>query len=183
MHKRMIAITLSLALTVFSFTACDKQMPEAQTTEAQTTEAAASTTTAAQTTEAAASTTAAQTEPTIAVRTAEDYAGTYGEGRCTVRIQATSDDEAEILIQWGDSAWQSVEWKMTAAYHPDSDTFTYADAVKTLVTYTDEGEETREVLSENGSGTFRMGEDKTMRWEDAEENAGEDMVFVYSPER
>ena len=59
MHKRMIAITLSLALTVFSFTACDKQTPEAQTTEAQTTEAAASTTTAAQTTEAAASTTTA----------------------------------------------------------------------------------------------------------------------------
>ena len=166
MHKRMIAITLSLALTVFSFTACDKQTPEAQTTEA-----------------VASTTTAAQTEGMNEVRTAKDYAGTYGEGRCTVRIQATSDDEAEILIQWGDSAWQSVEWKMTAVYHPDSDTFTYADAVKTLVTYTVEGEETREVLSENGSGTFRMGEDKTMRWEDAEENAGEDMVFVYSPER
>ena len=166
MKHRMIAITLSLALTVFGFTACGKQTPEVQTTEA-----------------AASTTTAAQTEPTIAVRTAKDYAGTYGTGRCTVRIQATSDDEAEILIQWGNSAWQSVEWSMTAAYHPDSNTFTYADAVKTLVTYTDEGEETREVMSENGSGTFRMGEDKTMRWDDAEENAGEDMVFVYSPER
>lgn len=166
MKHRMMAITLSLALTVFGFTACDKQTPEAQTTEA-----------------AASTTTAAQTEGTNEVRTAKDYAGTYGTGRCTVRIQATSDDEAEILIQWGDSAWQSVEWSMTAAYHPDSNTFTYADAVKTLVSYTDEGEETREVLSENGSGTFRMGEDKTMRWDDAEENAGEDMVFVYSPER
>lgn len=166
MKHRMMAITLSLALTVFGFTACGKQTPETQTTEA-----------------AASTTTAAQTEPTIAVRTAKDYAGTYGTGRCTVRIQATSDDEAEILIQWGNSAWQSVEWSMTAAYHPDSNTFTYADAVKTLVSYTDEGEETREVMSENGSGTFRMGEDKTMRWDDAEENAGEDMVFVYSPER
>lgn len=162
MNKRIIAITLSLALAVFSFAACDKEAPEVQTTEAT------------------ASTTAAQTESVSEARTARDYTGIYGEGRCTVCIQATSDAEAEVLIQWGDNAWQSVEWKMTAAYHPDSNTFTYDDAVKTLVTYTDDGQETREVLSENGSGTFRMGEDKTMRWDDAESNAAEDMVFTYS---
>lgn len=184
----MICIVLALALAA-GLSACGKGEPEAaQTTLPDAQTSAETIAPTAEPTEATAAQSTVSDTTTLppeyagdATRTLAYYAGVYGAGRCTVRIEPVSDSEAKVSIVWGDSAFEAYEWEMTGYFNPDTYRLTYSDCVKTDVVFAEDGSETRTVLYEDGVGRFQLQPDHSMEWQDEQDNAGEDMEFVYSP--
>lgn len=172
MKTKILSLTLTLTLAAFGFSACGRDVtPDTSTTPPVYTEASAPQETG----------TTAPSTTADAARTLDYYAGIYGADRCTVRIEPLNAEEAKIRITWGSSAWESSVWEMTAVFDPNTYTLTYTDCVMADLVYDDDGNETRTVRYENGKGSFRLQPDHSMQWLDAQEDAGADMEFSYSP--
>ena len=176
MKIKNICIGLSLLLATTALSACGTE-----------TQADVTTRTAVETPSQSVSAFVTETQPAAsdvdtadASRTLAYYAGVYGVGRCTIRIEALDETNANISITWGSSAAEMSEWKMTATFDPDTYRLTYSDCVKADVVYDESGASTRTVIYENGVGRFLLHPDHSMQWQDEQENAGEGMEFFYS---
>lgn len=114
----------------------------------------------------------------LAEVTGPAYLGTWGCGRATIVI---SDEHPgyRIEITWGNSAAEVTEWNYYCPYTlTDGKLVSEPTGVKADLTYGEDGEVAESVTGyEDGQATFSIGEDDRLTWEDAKENAGEDMAF------
>ena len=112
---------------------------------------------------------------------AEVFIGSWQCGRCNVEISPEEDD-LKVLIYWGGSASEVVEWVYTCQFDEYLNTLTsFGEASKTLVTFGEDGElVSAEEEYNDGEAVFRFDGNGCLVWEDAKENAGDGMAFERS---
>ncbi|MBO7703740.1 MAG: hypothetical protein J6S26_04770 [Solobacterium sp.] len=112
-----------------------------------------------------------------------DYVGTYVSDRCTIHIEELGSDGALVSVHWSISSSEGFEWMMSGPFEEDQLRIAYSDAVKKYVTYQEDGSINAEnILYENGAGTFVFTKEKTLVWDDSEEQAANNMTFDFSEE-
>ena len=114
---------------------------------------------------------------------AMNFAGTYAAVRPFITVACKGADEVEIEVNWGSSAWQTAEWKMSGKFDPETLTVAYNDCTKKELEFNEDGEVEKEtVVYTDGKGTitFKEGEKPSLTWQDDQENAAEDLVFEYA---
>ena len=110
---------------------------------------------------------------------AQAFVGRWGCGRATIDITDNQDGSYAVEITWGSSAWECAEWHYACTYDGETKKMhTYEPGTMAVVTY-DEGGEIASTATryEDGEAAFYIDEDGMLIWEDAKENAGEDMRF------
>ena len=109
-----------------------------------------------------------------------NFVGEYAAGRARALVEAKGAGDAQITIEWGDSAWSLARWVMSGPLDGETLTVRYDDCVKTFVTYGDDGELVSEVTEyENGSGAVVFGEDLGFAWK-GDQDPLEDLAFEWS---
>lgn len=110
--------------------------------------------------------------------TGASYIGEWICGRASLSI---SDEHPgyQVKISWGGSAWEVAEWTYYCPYElEDGKLVSEATGVKTDLTYGEDGEISDSVTRyEDGQAVFSIDDSGLLHWEDAKENAGEDMAF------
>ena len=115
-----------------------------------------------------------------------NFIGRYYCDRCvmTVATKENSEKGAEITVQWGGSAWESAEWRMSGDLDMETLTIEYDDCVKSEAVYKDGGElESETEIYRNGKGriVFQSGlGSRNLMWEDDEEHIADGFVFEYN---
>lgn len=114
----------------------------------------------------------------------EGFIGSYGVGRANMDVDAGDGGSVKITVTWGSSAWEKVQWTMSGELDPETLTVEYADCVKTELRFNEQDElDETAVIYENGTGRIRFSAgDHSATWEDAMENAAEDLVFTADSE-
>ncbi len=111
-----------------------------------------------------------------------NFVGKYQSDRASAMVECGEGSSAIIHIHWGGSAWDSAEWVIVGELDSETLTISYSGAVKTFVTWNDQGEiEKEEVAYEDGTGTIVFNEDGTFTWHEDQSESGQDMVFEYLP--
>lgn len=124
-------------------------------------------------------------EPAAAVPTLDDYLGKWDDvnsGRAWMTILPNPGyGDAAVTIHWGDSAWESVEWTMYAAFEEDTGRLYYANGEKTIVSWSEDGSQvTRTTLWDDANGEFTFTEDGSLLWTDDREERCGDVLFQRS---
>ncbi|MBE6001337.1 MAG: hypothetical protein E7239_08115 [Sarcina sp.] len=115
-----------------------------------------------------------------------NFIGRYYCDRCvmTVATKENSEKGAEITVQWGGSAWESAEWRMSGDLDMETLTIEYDDCVKSEAVCKDGGElESETEIYRNGKGriVFQSGlGSRNLMWEDDEEHIADGFVFEYN---
>ena len=107
------------------------------------------------------------------------YLGDWAEsiaGRGVITIEKGTDLTYDISIRWGDSAFCTYFWDMTA--RPDGDKLAYAGGECYDRTFESAEVYKDTVHYEDGSGYFKMNENGNMTWQDDKDNQGGDAEFV-----
>ena len=86
--------------------------------------------------------------------------------RASMFINCIGTDEADIMISWANSAFETVVWRMSGHYDTEANLIKYEDCVKTIETYDENGNGTFETVYENGTGTLFVSEDWNILWQD-----------------
>ncbi|MDO4870375.1 MAG: hypothetical protein Q4A65_08850 [Bacillota bacterium] len=117
---------------------------------------------------------------------AADIAGTYSADRALITIEADGDTDVKVNVTWGSSASENSEWVLSGTYDAKEGTIEYHDCVKTDNTYDQNGELTdQEEVYVGGHGFMfidNSGDNPELKWQDDQEHAADDMVFVYNPD-
>ena len=93
-------------------------------------------------------------------------------GRATMEITEGENDRLRVVIRWGSSASETVEWRMTGEKDPDYAELWYENGVKAEVTYGEDGEPVHEVIRwKDGSGALNMEGGRIYWFDGKEENA------------
>lgn len=108
-----------------------------------------------------------------------DLAGEYQDsfsGRAAL-IACEGENDLQIVIWWANSAFEYVQWTMTAAYGEDG-TLSYQDCEKALITTDENGVETTEplALDVEKSGYFSLC-DGVLMWDGAAEENCQSCTF------
>ena len=110
-----------------------------------------------------------------------NFIGEYQCDRAHMLVGAEGMDGYTIIVEWGDSARSLAKWVIEGTLDGDTMTAQYDSAVKTYVTYDDNGGvESEELLSDQCSGTVTFNGDGTITWHDDQSEYGEDMVFSWA---
>ena len=120
-----------------------------------------------------------ETEEAVPGATPEEYLGTYFEpiaGRGSIEVKGN-----EISLNWSSSAYEHDEISFPTDYDETNKRINYKDAVRTRITYTSETEHTDEVIYEDGTGYFEIGDDKLI-WHDDKSESKETVEFVRNVE-
>lgn len=107
-----------------------------------------------------------------------NISGTYHDsiaGRATMTISG-SPDYYTVNVYWSGSAFEHAEWTFSGS--ASDGRLSYNNAVKTVVSYDEDGIETRVTEYTNGSGALYYGISGGLRWEDFEENIASGTAFV-----
>ena len=114
----------------------------------------------------------------LAEATGPSYLGTWVCGRCTIEIK-DEHPGYRVEISWGNSAAEVSQWNYSCPYElVDGSLVSEPTGVMVDVTYGEDGEVAKSVTKyEDGQATFTLGADGKLTWNDAKENAGEDMAF------
>ena len=113
---------------------------------------------------------------------ADEMVGTWADnvaGRATIEISPAEDGRYAIHINWGNTAFETYQWTMTAVA-TDNNVLYYDDCVKTIVTLP-EGEGAEEKVEEvytGGHGQFVLLSTNEIQWTDDIDNAAEDLLFI-----
>ena len=110
-----------------------------------------------------------------------NFVGEYACDRAHALVEAVGEEDALITIEWGSSAWELARWVITGTLDTEDLTVAYTGAVKSIVTYDDNGEIAEEKTEyEDGTGTVAFSyEDNSFTWhEDGADR--EDMVFAWA---
>ena len=87
------------------------------------------------------------------------------------------EDEYEVLISWANGAAEKISWQFSGTFDREGGFLSYEDCVKTVHTFDENDNETTMTEYENGKGAISYLDGK-LRWEDKQENIGEDCRFV-----
>lgn len=123
-----------------------------------------------------------QETPAEETFSADDMIGVWADnvaGRATIEIQpAEEEGRYAILISWGNSAFETYLWSMTAEPTADNELY-YNDCTHTIVTFAEDGtEENTEEVYTGGHGQLVLLSTNEIMWTDDIENAAENMLFV-----
>ena len=106
----------------------------------------------------------------------EEFVGTWGCGRATLKITQLSDTEFQASISWASSAAAHTEWEYPLTYK-DGKLVCSGKGTKTNFEYQSENAEPDKTVDyTDGSAEFSM-EGSHIVWNDLNENSGEDMMF------
>ncbi len=97
-------------------------------------------------------------------------------------LEATFDgitDAVSLEVSWANSAAETVVWNMTASYGEDGKLY-YTDGEQTIVTTDENGNQTREMVCQTGSGFFSV-YDGSLIWDGAEDENCRTCVFEKLP--
>jgi len=108
-----------------------------------------------------------------------EFLGNWECERASISVEIESVGFA-VNVHWGSSAFESTVWTYYCLYDGEK-LVNHGDGVKTNITFDEEGNESDEVVYEDGAVTFTM-EDGKLVWNDEKENAGEGMAFEKLPE-
>lgn len=110
----------------------------------------------------------------------EEFVGTWGCGRATLRITQLTDTEFRAEIHWAGSALAYAEWVYPLVY-TDGKLVCDGKCTKTVIEYSSpDAEPDKTVEYTDGSGEFIM-QDGGIIWNDLTEQSGEGMVFLNTP--
>ncbi len=109
-------------------------------------------------------------------RWAEKYAG---RGVITI-TKGDAEGVYNVDIRWAGSAFESVNWSMTAVATGRGAELRYENARSWIRTYSSETEFTDAVEYENGTGTFVLNSAYEVMWDDETGHAGDDCIFIYA---
>ena len=91
-----------------------------------------------------------------------------------------ADDLYDIIIIWGDSAFESEVWTMTAKWNPDSRSLIYNDCTRMTVTASDaSGEQFEQDVHYTGGTGRLMFDGVNLLWIDDTDAAGSECIFSY----
>lgn len=111
-------------------------------------------------------------EDEVPVEYFDPYAlvGDYGDRvsqRASMNIEYNEDaEEYKVVIMWGNSASETMQWTMTAYDYGNTTSLNYGNCVCKTLTYDSSGKETQKVVYENKEGTLDINEDMTITWID-----------------
>lgn len=107
--------------------------------------------------------------------------GKYGCDRATMTIEAQGTDEAKINVTWGSSAWEYAEWNMVGKFDDATNTVTYTNCEKKVVTFSDEGVVDKETVEyTDGTGSIKVNDDYSLEWTDDKEHIADGSKFVFA---
>ncbi len=92
----------------------------------------------------------------------------------------TDKDKLDITIYWGNSGSETSEWHMTA-YRTFDGKLEYNDCSSYIVKTSENGESSKEMIYESGSGYFTI-EGNTLRWDGAVDENCKDCIFEQQSE-
>ena len=106
------------------------------------------------------------------------FMGRWQCDRCTIEI-SPEDEYVQVLIYWGGSASETMEWVYTCLFDEYENTLTsVGEATMTDVIYGEDGElESAEPLYTDGAAVFSLDDDGCLIWDDQKEQRGEGMAF------
>jgi len=162
--KKLLTTALILALSLFLFSACaDNGKASSSSTPDEPTRPATG------------------DEPTIPAdqfRPLTDFAAAYRSDTYTAQITKNEDDELSVTITSAVQDGKSTEWTMSGFLSNINYKVHYDNAVKTVITYNDDGKETgRSTAYENGTGRLFFDDNKAFTWENGMERI-DDNVFT-----
>ena len=99
--------------------------------------------------------------------------------RAVMVVECSGEIEADVQILWSSDAAECTTWTFTGQYFAEAGEIYYNNCVKAVSTFDENGNETEEILYEDGTGTLTIGEDNTILWKDDKEDAGVDCRFVF----
>lgn len=100
--------------------------------------------------------------------------------RAWMQIMTDGDKGGVVEIHWASSAFETTIWTFSGVFDTEDNTLPYENCVKTDYIYDEDGNETAEVLYENGTGRLTVNEDWSILWTDDVEDTGAECVFVFS---
>lgn len=102
--------------------------------------------------------------------------------RASLLLTQYSTGAVDGLILWPGEADTSLQWSFSIpAGEADGDVLAYRNCVCTSETYLEDSEQTQ-VLYENGTGRIVPGDDGFYLWQDDQENAGQNCLFMLDDE-
>ena len=120
-------------------------------------------------------------EPAEQKFSADDMVGTWADktaGRATIEIAPAGEDgRYAILVNWGNTAFETYQWTMTATA-TENNVLYYDDCVHTIVTLSETGTENIEEVYTGGHGQFALLGTNEIQWTDDIDNAGGDVLFI-----
>ena len=114
---------------------------------------------------------------------ADDMIGTWADnvaGRATIEISpAEEEGRYAIHVNWGNSAFESYVWDMTAVA-TDNNVLYYDDCTHVIVTLpeTEGAEEKIEEVYTGGHGQLVLLSTNEIQWTDDIENAADELLFI-----
>ncbi len=110
---------------------------------------------------------------------ADQITGTWMNGRCSITIEKSGEpDQFDVQILWGNSAFETSSWTMTAEkVGSSSSLLRYENGKHSMLRSTAENEISEEILYENGIGTFAMQNENELLWYDETGHAADGSVF------
>ena len=118
----------------------------------------------------------APSEASLSIYYAGALSGNYQDStsqRASAQVTDNGDTVA-VTVSWAGSAFERYVWEMNCTNEDGK--LTYKDCRKTLCTSDDSGEETEEVIYENGEGYFTVTDGK-LAWDGASEEECVECVF------
>ena len=110
-----------------------------------------------------------------------NFVGEYQCDRANAKVDCFGYDEAWITIEWGSSAAELTRWILVGRLDTETLTVEYSGGTESIVTVDDQGEESQETVSVDGTGTVVFHDDGTFTWHNDQSDSGEDMVFQWLP--
>ena len=106
------------------------------------------------------------------------YLGRYAYDRAMIDfVWNCHENHYNILVSWGQSAWQTWDYQLNGEYDPETDTVPF-QGLKQLLTYKDDGEIDLNAEVEEGSleGTFSFNEEGKLIWQSSD-GSGDGIAF------
>ena len=113
--------------------------------------------------------------------TPDSLVGRWAEkiaGRGLITVARGGKGTYDVLIEWADSAAEKHIWEMTARPYDESGVLHYDRGRHLIRTYTVSGDFIEKTVYENGTGKFYINSAGELMWQDNEEGAGDNTVFV-----
>lgn len=104
-----------------------------------------------------------------------EWADIYNQ-RCHLYIAPVYENAYHIIVEWGNSGWDSTRWEMTGIYDSNSGILVYSDCISSEIHYNEDGTETKKENYTGGKGKFYFN-DGYMHWQNDTESIGNGSNF------
>ncbi len=180
--QRLISIVLTFVICLTLLAACsfkkdsgaDKTTVTVSTTEKDDSKTTKKTT---ETTTKETETSTKEETGTAPVRTASQYAGTFGNGRCTI-VATANGDNLSFSVTWGNSAAETEEWTMSGTFDPDTMRVNYSNCLHKTVVFDENGGSQEEIKYSQGMGRIQYVNENSLTWFDEQDNVAAAMTFT-----